>query len=104
MSWSKYQQQIHRQLLLNKVQQSAIQGKVNVTKEQVKRFIAKHAAQLHSQTGYQYSDLLIPTSSQVSVAQASSLAQQVVKAWRTDKSDCSTSCIATIGTGKISTV
>ena len=82
MSWEKYRHQIHQQLLLSKIQQTALAGKVNISATAVKNFIKNHADQLGVQTTYQYSDLLIPTSDKVSSAQATNYAKQIIKQWQ----------------------
>lgn len=70
MSWSGYQKQIKDQMIMNKIQQQAVAGKVNVSNAQIQQFIQDHADQLGAQSQYQYSDLLIPTSDQTTSDQA----------------------------------
>ena len=78
MSWLDYQNQIKQQMLMNKIQQQAVSGKVNVSDAQIAQFIKDHGDQLGTQTQYQYSDLLIPTSDQVNDTQAISFAKTAI--------------------------
>lgn len=82
MSWANYLNEIKKQMLLNKVQQQAVQGKVNVSDAQIAAFVKEHGDELGAQTKYQYSDMLIPTSDQVSNAQALAFAKQIEQAWK----------------------
>lgn len=82
MSWSAYKKQIQQQMILTKVQQQAVQGKVSVTRKSVDDFLKAHGDQLGLQTKYQYSDLLIPVTAKVNQAKAVAYAKQVDSAWK----------------------
>ncbi len=75
MSWEDYRKQIKDQMLLNKVQQQAVAGKVNVTNAQIDEFIKDHGDQLGLDAHYQFSDLLIPLSGQGGEDQAMAYAK-----------------------------
>gem|GEM_PF-2648278 len=82
MVLASYKKQIKQQITMNKVQQEAVSGKVNVSDAEVEAFIKEHADELGLQTKYQYSDMLIPTSGQVSNAQATSYAKTLINQWK----------------------
>jgi peptidyl-prolyl cis-trans isomerase SurA len=82
MSWADYTKQIKTQVTMNKIQQEAVSGKVNVSNADIDAFIKDHSDQLGVQTKYQYSDLLVSTSDKVSSAQALVYAKTVIKGWK----------------------
>lgn len=82
MSWADYKNEIKKQMTMSKIQQQATAGKVSVSNAQIAAFIKNHSDQLGVETKYQYSDLLIPTSAQVTNAQATGYAKTVIASWK----------------------
>ena len=76
LSVDNYKKQLHKQIMLSKVQQQAIGSKVNVTKQEVATFLQKHGDQLGLQARYQYSDLLFSTDN-ITTKKALQLAKKV---------------------------
>lgn len=61
-SYAAYQKEIHRQMLISKVQQQALASQIQVTKSDINTLIAKYNQHQAATRDYHVSDILIPVS------------------------------------------
>ncbi len=62
MSPDSYRTEIHDQIVMQKLQQHEIAGKVNVTPEEINAFMKSSGSQVSGDSEYRIEDILIPTS------------------------------------------
>lgn len=64
MTYESYRKMIHKQLLMHKVQQSAVGNKVSITPQDVKAVRAQYQSQIRSQQAFHVIDILVDTKQQ----------------------------------------